>query len=62
VVGLGGYPSVMRLSATKETKTTKVADSQNGNDIYRIVTIIDVKSLNRIVERGIRSGRWIKVW
>jgi len=33
-----------------------------GNDIYRIVTIIDVKSLNRIVERRIRSGRWIKVW
>ena len=33
-----------------------------GNDIYRIVTIIDVKSLNRIVERGIRSGRWIKIW
>ena len=52
----------MRPSATKETKTTKVADSQNGNDIYRIVTIIDVKSLNRIVEGGIRSGRWIKVW
>jgi len=33
-----------------------------SNDVYRIVTVIDVKSLNKIVQRRIRSGRWVRIW
>jgi len=32
------------------------------NDVYRVITVIDTKSLNKIVRRRIVSGRWIELW
>ncbi|MCE4614978.1 MAG: DUF4258 domain-containing protein [Desulfurococcales archaeon] len=32
------------------------------NDTYRIVTVIDTKNIDRIVEKKTISGRWIPVW
>ncbi|MCD6369837.1 MAG: hypothetical protein J7L38_08630 [Thermoproteales archaeon] len=32
------------------------------NDVHRVITVIDTKSLNKIVRRRIVSGRWIELW
>ena len=31
-------------------------------DVYRVVTVIDTKSLDKLVDRRERSGRWVRVW
>ena len=31
-------------------------------DAYRVVTVIDTKSVDKITRRRVSSGRWVKVW
>jgi len=32
------------------------------NDGYYVITVIDTKSLDRIIQRRISSGKWVRVW
>ena len=32
------------------------------DDVYRIITVIDTKSLDKLVSRREESGRWVRVW